>query len=261
MINLITSFYRPDNQERVDELVKCLHMNIRCSHIKKIYLFTENNEDIEYIKSKIDSPKNKIQLILWNKQPTYRDYLDLANGLRGQLCMISNADIWLKQCDSALLSIIGRGVNIAYSLTRHEYNGETPMIDGFRPNMMSYDSFIFRSPIYVNDGIDHIQNRPGSEHVFKYMLERSGAYFFNPCNDIVIIHEHKSGYRTYTQKDDLLKAEDVSGNWRWTFPRLTYTPPTNKQWVLDKYRNKKHRVPKYSLFSMKKNRKKTYTTI
>jgi len=225
-------------------------MNILCPYIKKIYLFMESNEDIEYVKSKIDGPGNKIQLILWNKQPTYRDYLNLANNLRAELCMISNADIWLKACDNSLLDIINKRPRIAYSLTRHEHNGKTPMIDGFCSTMMSHDSFIFRSPIYVHGDIDHVQNRPGSEHVFKYVLEKAGIHFLNPCRDIVIVHEHASSHRTYTRNEDLLWQRDASGNWYWPYA-LVCTPPVSgsEVFVRQKLRGR-------SLFMMKMSGRK-----
>ena len=82
MINLITSFFRPENTERLNELVVCLKNNINSKYIKKIYLFMESKEDIEFLKETIKTTGNKIQLILWNKQPFYSDYLECANQIK-----------------------------------------------------------------------------------------------------------------------------------------------------------------------------------
>ncbi|RZD40067.1 MAG: hypothetical protein CXT73_06920, partial [Methanobacteriota archaeon] len=84
MINLITSFFRPENTERLNELMTCLKNNIDSKYIKKIYLFMESKDDIEFLKQEIKNTRNKIQLILWNKQPFYSDYLNLANQLKGE---------------------------------------------------------------------------------------------------------------------------------------------------------------------------------
>ena len=78
MINLITSFFVPKEVKRQNELLTCLKQNINCKYITKIYLFIEKKDDIDFLKANI-KPKQKIQLILWNKQPTYADYLRIAN--------------------------------------------------------------------------------------------------------------------------------------------------------------------------------------
>ena len=101
MINLITSFFIPKQVQRQNELLKCLTNNINSRYIKKIYLCIEKKEDLDFLKEKIN-PKGKIQLILLNKQPTYADYLKIANRLQGEICMISNSDIWLRNCDETI---------------------------------------------------------------------------------------------------------------------------------------------------------------
>ncbi len=229
MINLITSFFRPNQQQRVDELIKCLQENIKSNYIKKIYLFFEKQEDLDYLKTIIKNTRNKIKVILFHKQPTYQNYLNMANQLRGEICMISNADIWLKKCDYDLIHLLNKNPNIAYSLTRHEHDGSSPMIDKFNSQMMSFDAFIFKTPKFVTGNINHVQNIPGSEHVFKYFMEQSAKIrFFNPCKDIIIVHEHSSSIRDY-KGTDLLKQKNSSGNIIYQFPYLIVTPPTSKQ--------------------------------
>ena len=171
MINLITSFFRPENTERLNELVVCLKNNINSKYIKKIYLFMERKEDIEFLKETIKTTGNKIQLILWNKQPFYSDYLNLANQLKGEICMISNADIWLKECDVELINLIKTNKNIGYALTRHDYDMSCDSINEFG-NIGSFDCFIFISPKLVTGNIKHVQNIPGSEHIFKYFWKK-----------------------------------------------------------------------------------------
>ena len=242
MINLITSFFRPKQQKRIDELIKCLKKNIESHYIKKIYLFMENKEDIEYLKATIKITRNKIQLILWDRQPFYSDYLNLANQLKDEICMISNADIWLKQCDNDLLNLLNEQPNIAYSLTRHEYDGSTPMITTFSVgDAGSFDAFLFKTPKFVTGNIDHVQNIPGSEHIFKYFMENSANItFLNVCKDIVIVHEHKSGIRNY-QNGDLIfpsgtskytNIKDWPGSTDTSYPNyknLKSTPPISKK--------------------------------
>ena len=248
MINLITSFFRPENTERLNELMTCLKNNIDSKYIKKIYLFMESKDDIEFLKQEIKITRNKIQLILWNKQPFYSDYLNLANQLKGEICMISNADIWLKKCDIDLINLVNQGYpqgkNIGYALTRHEHDMSSRLIDIFAKNHMSYDSFILKSPIYIDlKLISHQQNRMGSENVFKRELEETDIIFYNPCKDIVIVHEHKSELRNYGGEDMLssrniypigkTKQGGVLYGHKWIYNKdLKYSPPIPKQELL-----------------------------
>tara|TARA_B100002051_G_scaffold144855_1_gene137228 strand:- start:36 stop:887 length:852 start_codon:yes stop_codon:yes gene_type:complete len=221
MINLITSFFIPKEAERQEEILKCLKYNVDCPYFKKIYLFIEKKEDIDFLKENIQK-NNKINIILWNKQPTYADYLKLANQLQGEICMISNADIWLKKCDSQLLNLLKQHPNIGYSLTRHEYDMSYPEIKKFTPLFIdiakknshihngSYDSFIFRSPKFVTGNINHVQNIPGSEHIFKIYMERTGIHFYNPCKDLVIVHEHKSNIRNYKSGELMISSNGIN---------------------------------------------------
>jgi len=251
MINLITSFFIPKQVERQNELLKCLTNNINSRYIKKIYLCIEKKDDLDFLKEKIN-PKGKIQLILLNKQPTYANYLKLANQMQGEICMISNADIWLKKCDQEVINILKEHPNICYSLTRHECDMTSPLIKrGVLKGKyyQSYDSFIFQSPINIDYKlIDHVQNRMGAENVFKIELEKVGRLFLNPCKVIIIVHEHKSDIRTYSTDDDMLRTKNY-------YSQLKYTPILNKNETLNEFnkKNKNHGKKEYltvsSLFS------------
>ena len=122
----------------------------------------------------------------------------------------------------------------------------------YKNDIGSFDSFIFKSPIQVDYSlINHIQNRPGSEHVFKTELEYKGIKFYNPCHDIITVHEHLSNIRTYTRKDDLLWEIDSSNNYgKYKYAKLlTPTPPQQKFTIMREYPIEKNR------------RKKTYSTV
>ena len=276
MINLITSFFIPKQVERQNELLTCLKNNINSEYIKKIYLFIEKKEDIDFLKEKIN-PKGKIQLILLNKQPTYANYLKLANQMQGEICMISNADIWLKKCDQELIKILKEHPNICYSLTRHEYDMSSPEINCFTPKYCeflsrththnhcgSYDSFIFKSPKFVTGNINHVQNIPGSEHIFKIFMERIKVKFYNPCQDIVIVHEHKSNIRNY--KSGILIGNNNNGatiDTSWENPEdypgfKDPTYPTHSE-IIKTFPISKSNL--FSLYNKKNDRKKEYSTV
>ena len=114
------------------------------------------------------------------------------------------------------MTLLKQYPNIGFSLTRYDRDASTNIISSPNGNWKplevgSFDSFIFKSPINIDYNlINHIQNRPGSEHVFKTELEHNGIKFYNPCYDIITVHEHLSNVRTYTRKDDLLWGFDSS---------------------------------------------------
>ena len=213
------------------------------------------------------------------KQPTYADYLKIANRLQGEICMISNADIWLKKCDETIIDLLKQHPNIGYSLTRHEYDMSCPEINYFTPEYCelvwrellhwhngSFDSFIFKSPKFVTGNINHVQNIPGSEHIFKTFMERIGVKFYNPCKDIVIVHEHKSNIRNYKSGSLVISNKGINSitienSWKNPedypgFKDPTY--PTHSDII------KTFPISKYNLLSLyneKNYRKKTYSTV
>ena len=198
----------------------------------------------------------KIQLILWNKQPTYADFLKVANQLQEEICMISNSDIWVRKCDQELINLLKQHPNIGFSLTRSDRDASTNIISSpngnWKPGEVGgFDSFIFKSPINIDYNlINHIQNRPGSEHVFKTELEHKGIRFYNLCYDICIVHEHLSNVRTYTKKDDLLWEIDLSDNSIYKYTKtLTPTPPQKKLPIMRNYFKKYYQKKKYSTIS------------
>ena len=141
------------------------------------------------------------------------------------------------------MEILKQYPNIGFSLTRYDRNTSTNSIylhfnTWKKDKVGSFDSFIFKSPINIDYNlINHIQNRPGSEHVFKTELEYKGIRFYNPCYDMCIVHEHLSNVRTYTKKDGLLFETDLSGNYiKYKYTKaLTPTPPQKKLTIMGNY--------------------------
>ena len=73
MIHLITSFFRIPQQQRVDELIKCLRENIKNDNIEKIHLFFEKQEDIDYLESILSNNNDKNNN---NKNNSYKNPLE-----------------------------------------------------------------------------------------------------------------------------------------------------------------------------------------
>ncbi len=194
MINLITSFYllENSNQQKINrnnELIETLKKNLESNVISKIHLFIDNEDLIDFVKS-FDS-SNKINIINFGKQPLYSDFFRYANeNLQDNLCLISNSDIYIHECD---LDCLNKLENNIFSLTRYEFDLSCPLIDNYQG---SHDVFIFKSPINVNyEKVSHVQNVWGSENSVIDMISENGYTVLNPCYQIKIVHLHSSQYR------------------------------------------------------------------
>ena len=196
MINIITSFYTSNvdsmkDNERNNELKKCLENNLNNDNIKKIHLYIDDTEALNYINN-LNS--NKINIIDLGKKPLYSDLFGYAiNNLQNEICMVTNSDIYLGDYDTNLLKKLD-DKNTVFALTRHEHDLSYPLITSFNG---SHDSFIFKSPINNTflKHVQYVQHNWGSESVLLHELYTVGIKLYNPCMQIKIIHLHKSNLR------------------------------------------------------------------
>jgi len=194
MIHLITSFYQSNKKDdiyikRNIELLDSLKKNIKSDLITKIHLYVDTDNDLDIIKGLKNN--EKIYIIEIGHQPLYSDFFEYAsNNLKNEICMISNSDIYLYECN---IDCLNRLDNNIFALTRYEYDMSSPLIDKYEG---SHDSFIFRSPLNINlDNIRHVQNVWGSENSVIDNLFDHGYQVFNPCYQIKIVHLHESQLR------------------------------------------------------------------
>lgn len=206
MINLITSFFFSKIShhaiaDRNKELQTCLQKNLENNLIEKIHLFVDDDIALKYI-MKLNNPK--INVISVGIKPLYSDLFGYAiNNLQGKICMVSNSDIYIYECDINVLNKINEPDTV-FSLTRYEHDLSCPFIDSYGG---SHDCFIFKSPLNSEllKHIAHPQNLWNSEGVVLYELQRINIKIYNPCFQIKIVHLHKSEIREddrYTYGDD-----------------------------------------------------------
>lgn len=200
MISLITSFFYHSNASRCEEYKNTLKNNISKDFISSIHLFITSTDHEKFMKD--DFEKDKLIFIVKNQQPTYKDFVEYSLNLKHQYCMITNSDIELSKIDIRLINNL-KNNNIAYILTRYEYDDSKPLIDKYEG---SHDSIIFYSDRlldrYENTEDKHMnfinitQNNGGSEALMTYwLIEYMKFELFNPCYQIKIIHHHKSNIR------------------------------------------------------------------
>lgn len=201
MIHLITSFYLIDKNDdlsikRNNELQQCLINNLKSNLITKIHLYVDDENALNKVREleKNIEILNKIYIVSIGKQPLYSELFNyIIENLKNEICMISNSDIYLHECDMDCL--IGISNNI-FALTRYEFDFSSPLID---QRIGSHDAFIFRSPLKKDflHNLNHVQNVGGSDDNVVNNLVDYGYKLYNPCFQIKIVHLHESALRTY----------------------------------------------------------------
>ena len=202
MINIISTFYiskygsHLDN-ERTNELCNALLNNINSPYIEKIHLFLDDEEALEKLRSITNS--NKIEIISVGKKPKYKDIFEyIIYNVQNKICMITNADIYLAECDQELIQRL-HNTKTGYAITRHEWDMSHHLIDNYGG---SHDCYIFHSNFITKNIVDsphtiYDQNIPGIEtHIISSLLDE-GLTMYNPCHQIKIVHLHRCGLRQY----------------------------------------------------------------
>lgn len=209
MINIVTSFFNKNKygnysddliKQRNEEYNTCLLYNLKHDNIEKLHLFVEDKHSLNILNNILENNsqfKNKVNIILFNKQPLYSDFFKYSNeNLKNKIVMITNSDIYLENSNNDILINYIKKKNNVFCLTRHEYDNNNYLIDKY---CCSHDSFIFQSPLN-NDIIEKsnfYQNIEGSENLIIFLLFKNNYKLFNPCFQFKIKHLHKSGVRCY----------------------------------------------------------------
>ena len=76
----------------------------------------------------------------------------------------------------------------------------------------SQDAFAFVAPLDPNvlGRLNFAPNTLGAEQIMHCALEMGGYNVKNPCDDLVIYHNHCSDYRTYGKNDLFMDAKETS---------------------------------------------------
>jgi len=202
MINIISTFYISKYSSNLDnlrseELEACLLHNIACPFVEKIHLFVDDEDSLNRMKE-LTNNSDKIVIISVGTKPKYNDYFKyILDNLNDKICMITNSDIYLFECDFNLLDRVKKE-KLCYALTRYEYDMSCYLIHNY---CGSHDCYIFNSKFInekiINEHTNFYQNFPGIEtHIIKNFCDNN-FQVFNPCNQIKIIHQHKTQLRNH----------------------------------------------------------------
>lgn len=198
-MNLITTFYHSENNQRNNEIQKCLISNNNNSYIKKIYLLNDKMYPLHFIQDKTKivqievDDKNKDRLMF-----SYAFHF-INNNLSGEPCILSNSDIIF---DNTLSLFNNYNWNNKF-LALSRYN------DFARKQLAlqySQDAWLFMSPCKIPLGkCNFTLGKMGCDGRIAYLAHDSGYHLLNPALSIYSYHVHESNFRTYKINDRVEK--------------------------------------------------------
>ena len=195
-MNLIIEYFNSLNHIRNGELLYCLHQNLANDYIDKIYIFMEEDAELNF-----DSPK--IERVIVKERPTYQDLFEYCNAhMKNEICIVSNADIIF---DETLRYFENLDMTKQfYALSRWEMStndGKNWEIEPF-DNSASQDVWIFKTPVLTSCEMNYTMGVPGCDNKITYQMRELGYTCRNPGKKVITIHFHISQFRTYDWKAD-----------------------------------------------------------
>ena len=226
MINIISTFYISKynsllDNDRSKELEYCIIKNLENPIVDKIHLFVDDEDALKRL-NEITNNSDKIVIISIGLKPKYNDFFNyIIENIQNDICMITNADIYIHHCELALLEKL-KSEKVCYALTRYEHDMSHPLIDTY---CGSHDCYMFNSSFLdkkiINEHTNFCQNNPGIEtHIIKNFND-NGFRLYNPCMQIKIVHLHKTQLRNHGNWCGLHRC----GDWETFLSSCWWIPP------------------------------------
>lgn len=195
-MNLVIEYFNSLNHMRNGEFLYCLHQNLGNEYIENVYIFMEEDAELNF-----DSPK--IKKIVVKERPTYKDLFDFCNqNLKDSICVVANADIIF---DETLCHFENAKMDkTLYALSRWEISTNDGKNWEIQPydNAASQDVWIFKAPILTSDSMRYTMGKPGCDNKITYHMRELGYTCKNPGKKVITVHFHVSNFKTYDLKDD-----------------------------------------------------------
>jgi len=195
-MNLLIEYFNSSNHMRNGEYLYCLHQNLGNEYIENVYVFMEEDAELNF-------NSLKIKKVIVKERPSYKDLLEFCNQkLNDQICIIANADIIF---DDTLRYF--NSVNFDktfYALSRWEIStgdGKNWEIEPYE-NPASQDTWIFKTPVLTSDVMNYTMGKPGCDNKITYDMRELGYTCRNPGKKVITIHFHPTNFRTYSAGDD-----------------------------------------------------------
>ena len=199
-IIIITQFYITKNNNRTNEIRKCLALNAHNNQVSKIYLL---NEKI-YSYKELGTESDKIEQVNIGGRLKYNDVFNFVEKekLSGFICIL-NSDIFFdKSAENIKRSGLENEKKVFCQL-RYEYKDKTKLADSklFGPRQESQDAWIFHSSQNIEERFRKMfafnLGVPGCDNKIVYLFNIIGYQCYNEPELIKCYHYHNINSRSY----------------------------------------------------------------
>lgn len=203
-MKLIIEYFKSSNEQRDKEYKACIDQNIKNDLIEKIHIFISDD-------SKLEMESSKIEIVKLDNRPSFSFLFDWCNqNLPEQICIVANTDIFFDKTIEVLNNTDLTNTFIA--LTRWDLINQNNqwIIDfynkswnnqGITTGMISQDSWIFKTPIKIDNRSNFLMGKPGCDNRIVQIYHENNYNVKNPSMQIVSKHLHVSNHRTYNNND------------------------------------------------------------
>jgi hypothetical protein len=228
-INLYSTYFVSDHAERQKEIDYCLLKNIENIYFNRVNIFVENKAlaglskmlgtSQIFAKHNLQATANKLNLIILDKIPSYKDWLDIS-GTKNEISVFANADIYFDESINKAFNYLKNEKSLI-CLSRHEVL-QTQIVPHQNPKW-SQDAWVINSNTIQNiDFLDKLDLSTGKcrcDNKLAYYFAINGWDLYNPFMDIKCYHKHDSKLRNYNKK-----TPDIFGSLAFVHPTKTYDP-------------------------------------
>lgn len=210
-INLILQYFVPKDRTRLKEMQTCLFKNVNNVNINTIYLLNEKlytNEELGITKCKKEYI-SKIKQVNIQERLTFQKVFDYVNdnNIKGYI-IFANSDIFLDSTIKNLYKSSLHKEKEIFALTRFEYtnkNLKKCKLFGYgrgdsQDTWVIHSNYIPKKTNIFNFNFGY----PGCDQKLIYLFLIMGYKMYNDSFFIRTYHNHKSIYRDYAGKMELL---------------------------------------------------------
>lgn len=213
MVNIFCQYWQSAN-EAVKEAI---NKNLSLEGVK-VFMFVEQKANLDWLY--LDRPN--LTILHLDSRATYGDFLTkISDMCNKKICIFINSDIIVPQSTIDKLPDIKE--TVAFAISRRELDGSLPSSsEGTKPDNCQ-DVWVLKSHT-INEELlkvcGNIQvGRPGCDNRFAAELVIDGYSVYNPCNNLVFIHNSKEAPMSYPESDN---PERYNGLYAYLSPCSTY---------------------------------------
>lgn len=197
-LNLFMPYYTPADQDRADELRRCLDQNIDSFLFSRIILLVDDDT--------IPHRKHKwLQVIRLNRRPTYLDWIEKARQIcPGEIAILANSDIYFDDSITKIGRIFRKDPKAFIALSRFDKSGDD-LLPHPNPHW-SQDTWAFLPGSEAQPRLEQRSNIPlgvpRCDNRIAYVFGTDGYSVYNPFPFVRSIHLHETGRRYYSKTGD-----------------------------------------------------------